>query len=151
MRSTARGAVTTEVARATYLADTSAFARLTRPHVAAAVAPLVAEGRVALCAPVAFELGFSARNGADHDAIMSRVEAFELVPTTDGDHRRALALQRLLAQRGQHRALSLVDALVAAAAESRSLTVLHYDADFDLVSEITGQPTRWVVEPGTAD
>ena len=50
-----------------------------------------------------------------------------------------------------HRALSLVDALVAAVAESRSLTVLHYDADFELVSRITGQPTQWVVEPDTAD
>lgn len=151
MRSTAHGAVTTELARATYLADTSAFARLTKPHVAAAVAPLVAGGTVALCAPVAFELGFSARSAEDHDAIMSRIDAFELVPTTEGDHRRALALQRLLAERDQHRALSLVDALVAATAESRDLTVLHYDADFDLVSEITGQPTQWVVEPGTTD
>ena len=67
-----------------------------------------------------------------YDAIMSRIDAFALVPTTEGDHSRALALQRQLAERGRHRALSLVDALVAAAAESRNLTVLHYDADFDL-------------------
>ena len=139
------------MARAAYLADTSAFARLTKPDVAAAMAPLIAEGKVALCAPVAFELGFSARNAADHRAIMSRIDAFESVPTTEGDHRRALELQRWLADRGQHRALSMVDALVAATAESRNLTVLHYDAEFDLVSEITGQPTQWVVEPGTAD
>ena len=139
------------MARAAYLADTSAFARLGKPHVAAAIAPLVAEGRIALCAPVAFELGFSARSAADHEAVMSRIDAFESVPTTEGDHRRALELQRLLAERGQHRALSLVDALVAATAESRGLTVLHYDADFDVVSEVTGQPTEWVVERGSAD
>ncbi len=139
------------MARAVYLADTSAFARLGQPDVAAAVAPLVAEGRVALCAPVAFELGFSARSAADHDAVMSNIDAFESVPVTEGDHRRALELQSLLAGRGQHRALSLVDALVAAVAESRDLTVLHYDADFDVVSEITGQPTKWVVERGSAD
>ena len=139
------------MARAVYLADTSAFARLSKPRVAAAVAPLIAEGSIALCAPVAFELGFSARSAADYDAVMSHIDAFESVPTTEGDHRRALELQRLLAGRGQHRALSLVDALVAAAAESRGLTVLHYDADFDVVSEITGQPTRWVVARGSAD
>ena len=63
------GAGTTEVARAAYLADTSAFTRLDKPHVAAAIGPLIAEGKIALCAPVAFELGFSARSGADHDAI----------------------------------------------------------------------------------
>ena len=139
------------MARAAYLADTSAFSRLPQPHVAAAFAPLVAEGLVALCTPVAFELGFSARSAADHEAIMSRIDAFESAPVTDGDHVRALELQSLLAGRGHHRALSLVDALVAAVAESRSLTVLHYDADFELVSRITGQPTRWIVDPGTAD
>ncbi len=139
------------MARAVYLADTSAFARLSKPQVAAAVAPLIAEGSIALCAPVAFELGFSARSAADHDAVMSHIDAFESVPTTEGDHRRALELQRLLASRRQHRALSLVDALVAATAESRGLAVLHYDADFDVVSEITGQPTRWVVARGSAD
>lgn len=119
----------TEVARAAYLADTSAFARLDKPHVAEAIGPLIAEGKIALCAPVAFELGVSARNGTDHEAIMSRVDGFASVPVTEGDHRRALALQRLLADRGQHRGLSLTDALVAAIAEARSLTVLHYDAE----------------------
>ena len=137
--------------RAVYLADTSAFARLDRPHVAAAFAPLIAEGKVALCAPVAFELGFSARSKADHHAVMSRVDAFESVPTTDGDHRRALDFQRLLASGGRHRAISLVDALVAAIAESRNLIVLHYDADFELISAATGQPTQWIVERGSAD
>ena len=68
-----------------------------------------------------------------------------------GEHGDGVHVQRLLAERGQHRDLSLVDALIAPAAEGRNLTVLHYDADFDLVSEITGQPTQWVVEPGTAD
>lgn len=139
------------MARAAYLADTSAFTRLDKPHVAAAIGPLIAEGKIALCAPVAFELGFSARSAADHDAIMSRIDAFESAPTTEGDHQRALDLQRLLAHQGHHRALSLVDALVAAVAETRNLTVLHYDADFELVSNITGQPNQWVVEPGSAD
>ena len=139
------------MARAIYLADTSAFGRLSQPQVAAAFAPLAAEGQVALCAPVAFELGYAARSVADYAEIMSGVEAFESAPTTDGDHRRALEIQRLLAGRGQHRALSLVDALVAAIAESRNLTILHYDADFEFVSAATGQPNRWIVPRGTAD
>lgn len=139
------------MARATYLADTSAFTRLAKAHVAAAIAPLVAEGRVALCAPVAFELGFSARNASDHEAIMSRIDAFQQAPTTEGDHRRAIEIQGLLTQSGRHRALSLVDALVASIAESRNLTVLHYDADFELVSELTGQPNQWIVKQGSAD
>lgn len=137
--------------RASYLADTSAFAHLSKPIVTAAFAPLIAQGLVAVCGPVVFELGNSARNLADHQAIMSRLDAFETVPVTDGDHRRAVALQQLLAERGQHRALSLVDALVAACAESRSLTVLHYDANFELVANLTGQAQRWIVARGTGD
>ena len=139
------------MATATYLIDTSAFARLSKPTVAAALAPLVAQARVAICAPVVFELGFSARNVADHDAIMSRLGAFASIPATNSDHLRAIELQRLLAHRAQHRALSLVDALVAAIAESRGLVVLHYDADFELLAAITGQQQQWIVPRGTAD
>ena len=139
------------MARAAYIADTSVFARLSKPVVAAAVAPLIAQGRVAVCAPVVFELGFSARNLDDHRAITSRLSAFESVPVTDGDHQRAVEFQELLAERGQHRALSLVDGLVAAVGEARDLVVLHYDADFELVAELTGQAHEWVVDRGTAD
>ena len=139
------------MARATHLAGTSAFARVDKPSVLAAAAPLIAAGRIALCAPVVFELGFSARNAADHDEITSRVDAFELAPTTDGDFGRALDIQQRLARRGHHRAVSLVDTLVAAVAERCGLVVLHYDADFDLIADITGQPAEWIVERGTAD
>lgn len=115
------------------------FARLSKPAVAAAFAPLAAEGRIGLCAPVLFELGFSARSHEDYLALTERLGSFAAVPVTEADHRRALEVQEALAARGQHRALSLVDALVAASAEVRDLMVLHYDADFELVAEITGQ------------
>ncbi|HTJ77222.1 MAG TPA: PIN domain nuclease [Acidimicrobiales bacterium] len=139
------------MARTRYLADTSVFARLTKPAVAAAFSPLAAEGLVALSAPVAFELGYAARSPSDFRALSDRLGSFPPVPTTDADHRRALDVQAALADRSQHRALSLVDALVAAAAEVRGLVVLHYDADFELLAEITGQPHQWVVARGTAD
>ena len=137
--------------RTLYLADTSAFSRLAKPIVASAVAPLIAEGRIAVCAPVMFELGFSAQSPADHQELMEVLAAFPHTPTTDADHRRAIEVQGLLAQSGQHRSLSLVDALVAAIAEARQLTVLHYDADFERVAAITGQPHHWIVRRGTAD
>ena len=139
------------MARATYLADTSAFTRLTKPRVAVAFGRLIAEGRVALCVPVAFEIGFSARNTTDYEAIVSNMKGFEFVAVTDGDHQRALQVQGLLASQGQQRMLSLVDALVCAVAESRGLTVLHYDRDFEIVSTVTGQPHHWVVPAGSAD
>jgi predicted nucleic acid-binding protein len=139
------------VSTARYLADTSVFARLSKPVVAAAFARLAVGGHVALCSPVAFELGYAARGKDDHENLVTRLGGFPLVPTTDGDHRRSLQLQAVLASRGQHRALSLVDALVAAIAEARGLTVLHYDADFELISAVTGQPQQWIVERGSVD
>ncbi len=139
------------MARTRYLADTSVFGRLSKPAVVAAFAPLAAAGLVGLCAPVAFELGYSARNPDDYDALAERLSSFPSVPTTDADHRRALEVQSALARSGQHRALSLVDALVAAIAEARDLVVLHYDADFELVAEVTGQAHEWVLPRGTAD
>ncbi len=53
---------------------------------------------------------------------------------------RAVELQLLLADRGQHRAPSIPDILVAALAEISGLTVLALDKDFELIAQITGQP-----------
>lgn len=139
------------MARTRYLADTSVFARLTKPSVTAAFAPLAAGGQVALCSPVMFELGYSARNPNDYRELVDRLSSFPPVPVTDADHRRACEVQGALAARGQHRAISLVDGLVAAVAESRDLIVLHYDSDFELVAEVTGQETEWVVSRGSVD
>lgn len=134
-----------------YLVDTSVFARLTKPPVAATFAPLAAGRLVAVSAPVVFELGFSARSPADYRALMDGLGSFPTIPTTEADHRRALEVQQALVARSQHRALSLVDALVAAVAEARQLTVLHYDSDFEAVSAVTGQDHEWIVTRGTAD
>ena len=45
----------------------------------------------------------------------------------------------------------MADLLVAASAEAAGLPVLHYDADFDLIAEVTGQPMQWVVPRGVID
>jgi predicted nucleic acid-binding protein len=47
-----------------------------------------------------------------------------------------------LADRGHHRAASIPDLLVAATAELGQLTVLHVDKDYELIAELTGQPTE---------
>ena len=43
------------------------------------------------------------------------------------------------------------DLLIAAAAESQGLTVLHYDADFDRIAAVTGQPCEWIAAAGSID
>jgi predicted nucleic acid-binding protein len=61
----------------------------------------------------------------------------------------AREVQAALVERGQHRAVSIPDLLIAATAEIEGLTVLHYHADFDLIAAITGQPCEWIAERGT--
>ncbi len=53
---------------------------------------------------------------------------------------RSVELLTLLADRGQHRAPSIPDLIIAATAELAGLTVLHLDKDIDLIAEITSQP-----------
>jgi predicted nucleic acid-binding protein len=53
---------------------------------------------------------------------------------------RAVEVLGFLADRGQHRAPSIPDLIIAATAELSGLTVLHLDKDFDVIAEITGQP-----------
>lgn len=62
---------------------------------------------------------------------------------------RALEIQALLAERSQHRGVSVPDLLVAACAERARLVLLHYDSDFDRIAGFTGQPTRWIVPRGS--
>jgi hypothetical protein len=137
------------VAHERYLADTSVFHRLPRPAVATAFQAVISA--VAVCGAVAFELGFSARNSADYENVKRVLRSVDWAPRTDANHVRALELQEALTLRGQHRALSFVDALLAAVAEERGLTVLHYDGDFELIAGLTGQPHEWIVRRGTAD
>ena len=71
------------------------------------------------------------------------------MPLPYGSEARAREVQRWLIERGHHRAVGVPDLLIAATAEIEQLTVLHYDADFDLIAEITGQACEWVVPQGT--
>lgn len=62
---------------------------------------------------------------------------------------RATTVQDRLAKRSQQRGAKIADLLIAAAAEAAGLVVLHYDRDFDLIAEVTGQQTEWIVPAGT--
>ena len=134
----------------TYLADKSALTRReTRPRVRKIVEPLLLAGEIATCGIVDLELLFSATSPAVYTELASTLRALPRIPITEQVVDRALAVQALLAKRSQHRAVPLPDLLLAACAESADLTVLHYDADFDRVAALTGQPTQWIVPRGS--
>lgn len=92
---------------------------------------------------------FSARNHEDHRRIRHRRQlAYARVPLDETIFERAIEVQGRLALRGHHR-LPIPDLIVAAAAEAADLVVLHYDAHFERIAAVTGQPTEWVVPRGT--
>ena len=111
----------------------------------------VERGLIGTCPIVDLEILFSARSGAEHAHFKRQREAFEYFPLTDEIARRAVEVQGLLAQRAQHRSVSIPDLLVAATAERFALTVLHYDRDYERIAEITGQATEWIAPAGTAN
>lgn len=137
---------------ARYLADTSALARLDRPAVDAALAPLIDAGHVATCSMVALEVLFAARSPDDYLRRQRQLrDGFESLAMPDDIWDRALHVQGELAQGSAHRGAALPDLLIAATAERHNVTVLHYDHEYDLIASVTGQLVRWVVPRGTAD
>jgi predicted nucleic acid-binding protein len=127
-----------------WLIDKSAIARLHLASNAAEWANRIERGLVRICTVTRLELGYSARSADDHRALITEppVTSMPVEYLTPKIEDRALELQTVLAERGQHRGPSVPDLLIAATAELAELTVLHVDEDFDLIADITGQPTE---------
>jgi predicted nucleic acid-binding protein len=135
--------------RARYLVDKSALARMPLAPVRNRLAPIIEAGEAATCAIIDLEVLYSARNHQDHERIRQRRSlAYHSVPITDTILQRAIDIQSELARKGRHR-LPIPDLIIAAAAEASDLILLHYDHDYDLIGEVTRQPTEWVVERGS--
>ena len=124
----------------TWLIDTSALSHLDRAD--DEWLSRIHRGLVRISTVTLLEIGFSTRNGADHRNTLGEppVSSMPVENLTPAIEARAIEVQRLLADRGQHRAPSIPDLLIAATAELSRLTVLHDDKDFDLIAAITGQP-----------
>lgn len=133
----------------THLIDTSVLKRLGAPSVRERFGQLVDGDQLAVIDPVAFEFLRGAKSKADFRFLRDTIELVTLLPLAPAASIRALELQAMFADLGFLRTLSLTDALLAASAEQRKLMVLHYDADFDLVTKHAGIATEWVVPRGS--
>ncbi len=124
-----------------WLIDTSALVRLDQAVDPEEWVQRIDRGLVRITTVTRLEIGISARSGDElrrtrqEPALLSMLVTY-LTPTIED---RALEVQALLADRGCHRAPSIPDLIVAAAAELSDLIVLHVDKDFDLIAEVTGQ------------
>ena len=125
-----------------WLIDKSALVRLAASRDAAEWAARIERGLVRITTVTRLEVGYSARSGADLRAGLQcpPLSAMPVEYQTPAIEHRAMEVLTLLADRGQHRALSIPDLIIAATAELAGLTVLHLDKDFEIIASITGQP-----------
>jgi predicted nucleic acid-binding protein len=133
----------------TWLIDKSALARLAASPDAAEWAGRIERGLVRITTVTRLEVGYSARSGPDLRAGL-RQPPLSSMPTqylTPAIEDRAVEVLTLLADRGQHRAPSVPDLIIAATAELAGLTILHLDKDFDVIAQVTGQPTERLAMP----
>lgn len=127
-----------------WLIDTSALVRLGSSSDADEWATRIERGLIRISTVTRLEVGFSARSGGDLRAALRQppLSSMPVEHLTPAIEERAVEVQLLLADRGQHRAPSIPDLLIAASAELAGLVVLHDDKDFTLLAELTGQPTE---------
>jgi predicted nucleic acid-binding protein len=129
------------VAVTDWLIDKSALVRLAASPDVAEWAARIERGLIRIATVTRLEVGYSARSGPDLRAGLRRppLAAMPVEYQTPAVEDRALEVLALLADRGQHRAPSIPDLIIAATAELAGLTVLHVDKDFGLIAAITGQ------------
>ena len=136
-----------------YLVDNSVWGRLsTQPDVAAALKSIInlsSPKDVFVCPPIAVEVGFSARSGPDHSTLMGQLAAFSQC-REHPDSQDALDIQNKLWNSGLLRAAGAMRTLIAAYAIKNDATLLHYDRDFEHISNV--EPAfshQWIVPRGS--
>lgn len=137
------------MAGAVYLADTSVFVLQARPQVRRRFADLLAQGRLAACQTTTLEYLNNAPDPSGYETLWRALHGMRWIDVGVQAMNRALETHRLLAAQSQHRHFRLPDLIIAATAELAGATVLHYDAHYDRIARITGQPVEWVAEKGS--
>lgn len=124
-----------------WLVDKSALVRLGESPDAEEWANRIERGLVRITTVTRLEIGYSARGATQARSVFGTppISAMPVEYLTPAIEDRALEVQLMLAGKGQHRAPSIPDLLIAATAELAGLTVLHLDKDFELIAELTGQ------------
>lgn len=127
-----------------WLIAKSALVRLADSADAEEWAGRIHRGLVRITNLTRLEIGYSARSEDDARSVFTTppVSAMPVEYLTPAIEDRALQVQILLAGKGQQRAPSIPDLIVAATAELAGLKVVHLDEDFELIATITGQPTE---------
>lgn len=104
--------------------------------------------QLAVCVVSMAELLYSARNADELARIRLDLSSLAYLHMTPAAEQHLVDVMAALALRGQHRT-PIPDLMLAAIAQASAAVVLHYDADFERIADVTGQPHEWIVPRGT--
>lgn len=136
--------------RPVYLVDKSAWEqRRYDERARRRIRELREAGQLAICVVTRAELLYSARNADEMDVDHAHLAELEFLQMTPAAEQQVVATLKALAVKGHHRGRPIPDVLLAAIAWTHGAVVLHYDHDFELIADVTGQPQEWVVPRGT--
>lgn len=135
--------------RRLYLIDKSAWEqRRYEPRARELIGRLRETGRLAMCIVTMAELLYSARNAAEMEVDHAHLSELRFLPMTPAAEQQVVITIKELAATGQHRQ-PIPDLMIAAIGKVHGAVVLHYDHDFELIAQVTGQPHEWIVPRGT--
>lgn len=104
---------------------------------------------VMTCPEVVAEVGYSARNGTEHNAIKAFLREFPECETAPSV-RLVLDIQNALYNSGLVRAVGAVDIVIAAYAIANDAVLVHYDSDFEYVAKVRPDfKHQWIAPRGT--
>jgi len=136
-----------------YVIDTSVWARVgVSATVRQALAERASTGVLAMAPPIALEVGYSARNGEEWDAVHQAFADIVVLPMSGRTYEFARDLQRSLWHQGLVRAVGCTDLFFAAVAIENDATVLHYDRDYEHIARVKPDfRQEWIVPAGSVD
>lgn len=124
-----------------WLIDKSALVRIGESKSVTKWAERIQSGLVHMSTITRLEVAYSARSAIELEKSFSMppLTHLRIEPLSSAIEERAWEVIRQLAKRGQHRAPSIPDLLIAATAEKCDLVLLHVDKDFELIAKFTKQ------------
>jgi len=131
-----------------YLFDTSIWDYTDHPLIAADWRAAGQKDHLAVSQVVAFEIFYEAQNQAEFEELETQLDALRQAPLTQGIIRTARRALHDLSAKASHR-IPFQDALIAATAAQKNMTVLHYDGHYDLLGDVLGFESRWAAPPGS--
>jgi predicted nucleic acid-binding protein len=105
-------------------------------------------GQLAVCVVSMAELLYPARNAEELARLRLDLSTLAYLHMNAAAEQHLVDVMTALSLRGQHRT-PIPDLMLAAIAQAHAAVVLHYDADYERIAAVSGQPQEWVAPRGT--